>query len=58
MNARLGEIVVMPYRQSPHQIKPKHTLDKYNPDGIPRTIMLSTSLPNMILDNDGSVVGL
>ena len=45
----------MPYRQSPHPIKSKHTIDYYNPNGNPQTIMPSTYLPNTVPDNDGTI---
>ena len=37
--------------KKPHQIKPKHTIDQYNPDSNLQTVMPCTSLPNMVSDH-------
>ena len=49
------KIFIMLYGQKCSQINPKHTIDQYNPDSNPQTILPSTSPPNMVSDSDGKV---
>ena len=56
--AWLSEILAMPYRQSSHQSKPKHTIDFYDPDDNSQTIMPSTSLFIIFSENKGNMAEL
>ena len=48
----------MPYGKSPHQTKPKYTIDYNNADENPWSIIPSPGLPNIVPDNGGNVAKL